>query len=272
MKKLISLILALILLVSAIPAFAASSLTPEKLIGTWDISKIILDGVSYGTKQISGKQYYLFNADGTGSFVIKSPSLNRTEKFKWSIDGNTVITDCNGAQILLELKGSSLVYINSVGDLSHYYRKAKDTTGKTVTKAILSSGIYKLNNSSKTAVFVRPSPFTKCTSLKIPDTIKVQGKTYKVVEIASKACKGNLLLTTVTIGKNIKTIGANAFNGCKALRKITFTGTSLSKVKASAFDGIRSKATVTCPKAKLSKYQKLLKKAGIPANTKFKAK
>ena len=100
----------------------------------------------------------------------------------------------------------------------------------------------------------------------------MNGKTYKVTEIKAKACAANLLLTAVTIGKNIKTIGANAFNGCRNLKKVTFRGTALTKVGSNAFKGIQSAVTVTCPKAKLSKYQKLLKKAGIPQAARFKAK
>ena len=279
MKKLISLLLALILLVSAAPAFAASSLKPEDIIGTWELYYLENNGqvtTAKDLKALKASQTIQFHADGTGKMVSKDRFDSTSINMVWKIQGNTVRCDLEDAGCL-ELKkmgkdlGSSYVF-NSGDTFKHKFRKTKDTTGKKAKTAILSTGTYNLNNSKKTAVFVSPSPYTKSTTLKIPDTIKVQGITYKVVEIASKACAGNLLLTTVTIGKNIKTIGANAFNGCKALRKITFTGTSLSKVKASAFDGIRSKATVTCPKAKLSKYQKLLKKAGIPKTAKFKAK
>lgn len=269
MKKLISLLLCLIVLAGVIPASAAS-LTPEKVIGTWDISKCILNGVTYGAGKIEGKNYYLFNADGTGSFIIKSPSLNRTEKFKWSIDGNTVITDCKGAQTLLTLKGSCLVYTSSTGELSDYYRKTKDTTDKTVTKAILSSGTYKLDNGKKTAVFTAP-PVKKAASLKIPDTIRVNGKVYKVTEIKAKACARMTGLAVLTIGKNVKVIGDSAFSGC-SLRKITIKGASLSKVGTGAFSGAQASAVVTCPKSKLAKYRRLLQKAGLPDTAVFNAK
>ena len=45
------------------------------------------------------------------------------------------------------------------------------------------------------------------------------GETYKVVSIAPNAFKGIKKLTKVTIGKNVKMIGAKAFYGCKALKK-----------------------------------------------------
>ena len=177
--------------------------------------------------------------------------------------------------ISLKRSGSYLLYHSTTDkskDIKLYYEKVSDTTKKTVTKAILSSGVYQLNNSSKTAAFVSPSPYTKSTALKIPDTIKVNGKSYKVTEIKAKACAGNRLLTTVTLGKNIKTIGAGAFNGCANLKKITFKGTALTKAGSNAFKGTKPSITVTCPKAKLTKYQNLLKKAGIPQAAKFKAK
>ena len=47
---------------------------------------------------------------------------------------------------------------------------------------------------------------------------------------------------------------------------------ALSKAGANAFTGAKAKATVTCPKAKLAKYQKLLKKAGLSQTARFKAK
>ena len=273
MKKLISLFLALILLVSAVPAFAAS-LTPEDVIGSWIIYKEHIDGETI----YPGKKYpttVQFHADGTGKYTTVGYDETSTYNIKWAIKGNTVqMTFAKDGRPFLSVdrSGKYLVWTAIDINVKLYFKKTDSTTNKTVTKAILSSGVYQLNNSKKTAVFVSPSLFAKGTALKIPDTIKVNGITYKVTEIKAKACAGNPLPTTVTIGKNIKTIGANAFNGCRNLKKVTFRGTALTKVGSNAFKGIQSAVTVTCPKAKLSKYQKLLKKAGIPANTKFKAK
>ncbi len=273
MKKLISLILALILLVSAVPAFAASSLTTEDVIGTWHIFKTIHDGkTTYGSTTT-----VQLHADGTGKYASTGVP-DAIYSIKWTIERNTVrLTMAKGGRPFISLKrsGSYLLFHSTTDkskDIKLYYEKVSNTTKKTVTRAILSSGVYQLNNSSKTAAFVSPSPYTKSTALKIPDTIKVNGKSYKVTEIKAKACAGNRLLTAVTLGKNIKTIGAGAFNGCANLKKITFKGTALTKAGSNAFKGIQSAATVTCPKAKLTKYQNLLKKAGIPQAAKFKAK
>ena len=285
MKKLISLILALILLVSAVPAFAASSLKPEDIIGTWDEYRMYFDHPDRPntdvtlTKKSGLYHTFQFHADGTGLYTQRYTNWKKTSDIRWSIKGNKVqieqeYTENHYQRFSLKLKGSSLVITNNETDgsvFTDYYKKTSKSSGKSVKKAILSTGNYNLNNSKKTAVFISPAS-NSVSSLKIPDTISVGGKTYKVTEIGDNACLGLKKLSSVTIGKNVKTIGIAAFAGCKALKKITFTGNSLSKVKDCAFDCIRSKATITCPKAKLSKYQKLLKKAGIPKTAKFTAK
>ena len=284
MKKLISLLLALILLVSAVPSLAAS-LTPEMVIGTWDEYRIYFDYPDKPdfnttvTKQSGLYDTYQFHADGTGRHTMRYSDETKRYNIRWSIKGNKVRIEqeylANSYTLYtLKLKGSSLVITNEGSNgcvITDYFKKTSESSGKSVKKAILSTGTYNLNNGKKTAVFTAPAS-KNVSSLKIPDTISVGGKTYKVTEIGNNACLGMKKLSSVTIGKNMKTIGIAAFAGCKALKKITFTGTSLSKVNASAFDGIKSKATVTCPKAKLTKYTKLLRKAGLPKTAKIKAK
>ena len=103
----------------------------------------------------------------------------------------------------------------------------------------------------------------------IPDSIKINNTTYTVTSIAAKAFKGNKTLTKVTIGKNIKTIGKQAFYNCKKLKKVTIktTGLTAKTVGAKAFKGIAAKATIKVPAKKLSAYQKILKKKGITKKT-----
>ncbi len=274
MKRIISLLLCLVLLVSAVPALAAS-LTPEDVIGTWKVTKEIMGKEVRTEKQMTWSVIRTFNADGTGKKVfIDSFGKKSILNYTWSIEGNTV--KMNMPNGLWEMKKSGR-YLLSVSEsvqgetIKEYYKKTKDTTDKIIRQAFLSAGSYKLNPSKKTAIYTGMG-FTKCTSVKIPDTIKAQGLTFKVVGVASKALSGNLLITSVTLGKNIKTIGAGAFAGCTNLKKVTFKGTALTKIGANAFTGIKDNATVTCPKAKLSKYQKLLKKAGLPKTATIKAK
>ena len=84
----------------------------------------------------------------------------------------------------------------------------------------------------------------KATKLSIPDTVKVGGVTYKVTAIADKAFKGNKKLTTVTIGRNVKKIGKEAFAGCRNLKKIIVTAGRLKNIGKSAFKGIHKNASI----------------------------
>lgn len=128
---------------------------------------------------------------------------------------------------------------------------------------------YKISGSEATVTGAKDKNAKK---VKIPATIKVNGKTYKVTSIKDNAFKGMKKLTSVEIGKNVKTIGKNAFAQCTKLKTITIKTTSLTKssVKSNAFKGIYKKATVKCPSKKKKEYQKFLVKKGVPKTAKFK--
>lgn len=109
----------------------------------------------------------------------------------------------------------------------------------------------------------------KLTSAVIPATVTINGYTFKVTEISKNAFKGCTKLKKVTIGKNVKTIGASAFSGCKSLKTITIKSKVLKKVGKAAFKGIYAKAKIKVPKAKLKAYKKLLKGKGQKSTVKI---
>lgn len=103
-------------------------------------------------------------------------------------------------------------------------------------------------------------------SIKIPSTIKVQGKTCKVVQIQKSTFAKNKKLTSVTIGNNIKTIGSNAFNGCENLKHITIESSKLTgsgAIGSSAFKGLPSNAVIKVPNLQRTKMETALKDAGL---------
>ena len=106
-------------------------------------------------------------------------------------------------------------------------------------------------------------------AVKIPDSIIINGVTFKVTSISNNAIKKNNNIKKVTIGKNVTQIGKNAFNGCKNLKKIIIKTTNLKKIGSSAFKGIHSKAKFKVPKKNLKKYKKMIKKAGAPKKSKI---
>ena len=129
---------------------------------------------------------------------------------------------------------------------------------------------YKVT-SSNTVQYVKASS-KKAKTVKVPSTITVNGVKCQVTSIAPKAMKGNKKLKKVIIPSSIRTIGTQAFAGCKNLKNITIQTPYLTKksVGAKAFKGISNKAVIKVPKKQLKAYQKLLKTKGVSKKVKIK--
>ena len=128
---------------------------------------------------------------------------------------------------------------------------------------------YKILNMKKdTAVVVKAKKNIKKAA--IPNTVKIGKAKYKVVQIGDKVFKNNKKLKTVVVGANVKTIGKEALRNCKSLRTVKFNGKAIAKIGKSAFKGTHKKITVKIPKKVYRKYIKMLKKAGISRNSKYK--
>ena len=93
-----------------------------------------------------------------------------------------------------------------------------------------------------------------------------------VTSIGSNAFYGCTKLSKVTIGAKVKKIGKQAFCGCKRLKSITIKTKSLTKknVGSRAFRGISAKAVVKVPKAKVKSYKSLLRAKGVSAKAVIK--
>ena len=139
--------------------------------------------------------------------------------------------------------------------------KAVDKKTKATYKVTTSNTVQYVKASSK-----------KVKIVKVPSTITVNGVKCQVTSIAPKAMKGNKKLKKVIIPSSIRTIGAQAFAGCKNLKNITIQTPYLTKksVGAKAFKGISNKAVIKVPKKQLKAYQKLLKTKGVSKKVKIK--
>ena len=106
-------------------------------------------------------------------------------------------------------------------------------------------------------------------------SISINGVKYTVTEVGAKAFKGIKTLKQITLSKNIKTIGKQAFSGCKKLSKVVVKSTVLKTIKSGAFKGTSKKMTVTfkSKKVKAKTRKALLKKmqkAGMSKSAKLK--
>lgn len=166
----------------------------------------------------------------------------------------------------------------TVKDSNYVYKvtKAGSTDGKIVGEVKL----VKLKNK-------------KLKSVKVANVVTINKVKYKVTAIGNKAFKKNKKITKAIIGKNVKTIGNSAFEGCKKLKlvnikskkltkigkkafskckklnKIIIKSTKLKKVGKGAVKGTSKKLVIKAPKKKKAAYEEKFKNAG---NTNVKAK
>lgn len=117
------------------------------------------------------------------------------------------------------------------------------TPGKTI-KDKATNGVYKVLDDGLSVEYTKT--ISKKASIKIPDTIIVNGITCKVTGISANAFKNNASLKSITIGNNVITIGTNAFYGCKKLNKVS-GGACIIKVGNKAFANCGSLSSITIP-------------------------
>ena len=129
---------------------------------------------------------------------------------------------------------------------------------------------YKVTSNTKKSktVTVTGGKSKKLKSVTIPATVKIAGVKYKVTAVSAKAFQGYGKLKSVTIGKNVKKIGASAFAKDKKLTKITIKGTAIKSVGKKAFANVPKKTAVKVPKKSKKAYRKLFKKGALKAKVK----
>lgn len=104
------------------------------------------------------------------------------------------------------------------------------------TSISVSDGVGTYSVSGNEAIFLKPNQSS--STFVIPDTVNVNGMQINVAVIADSAFEGQQEITTVVIGKNINTIGANAFKNCTSL-EIVLNGAGVIRIKNAAFSGCR---------------------------------
>lgn len=205
-------------------------------------------------------RYYIYRKKGSGGYAC----VGTTKKTEYVN--------------LIPGKGT-YQYIVYASDGSRFFAVYDETTVKCKTmyakkgKTYQSGGCkYKVLKSSASA---RTVAFMGVTSknakaVRIPDSVVIDGLTYKVTEISAQALKGKKKLKTVSVGKNVTKIGKNAFYGCRQLVQIVVQGKKVSSVGSNAFKGTGSKANVYVPASSLGKYRKLFAGKGLSRDAKIK--
>ena len=110
----------------------------------------------------------------------------------------------------------------------------------------------------------------KFASLTIADTVVIGDVRFKITSVSANAFSRYTMLTSVVIGKNVTSIGSNAFVSCKNLKKMTIKSAKLKSVGVKAFSGTYSKITFAVPRNKATAYKKLIKKGSPSAKAIYK--
>lgn len=149
------------------------------------------------------------------------------------------------------------------------------TIGTKYTVGKMKYTVTKVNNNGTGEVALigttRKKSDKRFTSLKVGNTVKIKGKSFKVTAIGNNTFRGYKKLKSVTVGKNVKKIGTKAFYGCNKLKKIVIKTKQLQakKVGNKAFKGIYSKVNIKVPKPKLKSYKKILRAKGVGKRAKI---
>lgn len=141
---------------------------------------------------------------------------------------------------------------------------------------------------------IRKSKAAKLAKITVANSVKYEGKAYRITAVGASAFKGSKKAASAVIGKNVQVIGKSAFASCGKLKKVTVKGSSLKQIGAKAFSnckkltgitvkskalkqvgknafkGISKKAVIKVPAAKLKSYTKLLAKKGQSKTVKIK--
>ncbi len=160
------------------------------------------------------------------------------------------------------------------------------------TKFAYSKKEISVSDAKYTVTSLGGAEYKQCKSnketVRIPDTILVNGREYEVTSIAKNAFKNNKKIKKIIVGKNIESIGENAFMKCKnlehadlskckikelnlnlfkgdgKLKKLYLNGGNITSVKKDALKKINPNCTITVKSFTGNKgsFKRMLKKQG----------
>ncbi len=217
--------------------------------GCWNLTTIVLPET---VKTIGDNAFA--DCKNIQTFVIPS-SVTYISNTSFTGANTTNIDTTKNAYASTVVKGivatpAAVTTIPAVGTKFIYGKLTYVTTSQTASGGSVKVIGYSYGNSN-------------IKSLSIPAKVNYNGYKYKVTALKAGSLKGAKKLKKVTIGANIKSIGAKTFFKCKKLKKVTVKSKKIKSVGAAAFKGATKKAVIKVPKAKYKAYKKMFKGKGI---------
>lgn len=175
-------------------------------------------------------------------YVMKKVSTEEVEKIEIDTGKKFIITPTNAPTNVPEQTATSTPTIqpaNSAGNtikVGSIFEEEKEGA---------KYKILSIKGKKGTVSYVKGNKNSK--EVKIPNTIKANGVTYKVVTVGANAFKNSKKLSKVVVGNNVTKIGANAFSGCKKLKNVTI-GKKVAIIERNAFYKCKKIEKITLPK------------------------
>lgn len=213
------------------------------------VSFVMTTAFGFGNQEIS------YVAEGSPLTISKDVVTWLSDK-KISFHGYVLDTDTSVAS-----KGTELW--NSSGNLvwNYGYNFGQDIAVKALWSNEGTNGAASTKPSAKVTSFVKDKIAYKVHGstvsvmnssrkvVTVPATVKWEGKTYRVTKIAKAAFRGDMLLKKIILGKNVKSIGKNAFRDCKKLTTVRVKASSV-KVGKNALKGTNAVKVIGTAKVK----------------------
>ncbi|MCR5768850.1 MAG: leucine-rich repeat protein [Lachnospiraceae bacterium] len=227
----------------------------------------------------SGKEIEVIsqkNADGSEFYAKETKEADGSSVMNSIRSSATGVVTVNFASTTAEGKSTELTYegvlpgsaadANSTDNNTEGSGNASDKTDSDKTENEYSNT---KPNGKLTLTLTKGSTDEK--NVTISSVLKINGKKYKVTNIASKAFAGNTTIEEITIGKYITSIEKGAFKNAKNLKDITFKSGKIKEIGKNAFKGIDKNAVITifAGKKAYANLIELIKGAGIPKAAEF---
>ena len=208
------------------------------------------------TLRLDGSNKFIGNVvyDSTEGILVANKSSSVTGTVALVMQGNDGVNDwyyskvITGKELIRSSDISAALKLSSEPDLSDCEIWIETTIdGMTYAiNAVSSDDNLKTSDDGKDTYYLNVFDAAKGTvtyvapmnkkqpTVKIPDIVLIDGIVYKVIAIEKDAFKKNKYVKTVTIGKNVTTIGANAFCNCTKLENVKF-GSNVTTIGEKAF-------------------------------------
>lgn len=207
-----------------------------------------------GAQLQQAKQRLQLKINGAAAYQASDYTAESYAALTQAVENAKKVWNNTGAS-LSEVSAASAALDRAVEGLK---KLAVSYVGKTVKSGNCKYRITKQGTGSGEAAFV--GVVKKKATVKIAASFKYQGITFQVTSVKAGALKGNKKITRLVVGKNVTSIGAKAFYGCKKLRKVEFKGKKVTKIGKGAFEKIKSNASVKMPKGAKAAYKRFITK------------